>query len=111
MDEIFADWFADHNEAEVMELFAEKNVVAGPVLDIGDIFKDPHYAARDDIVSVPDADFGQVKMQGVVPRFSETPGEVRHTGGALGQDNDAVLCGLLGLDAAQIEHLRSLKVV
>ncbi len=111
LDEMLADWFADHSEAEVMELFAEKNVVAGPVLDIGDIFKDAHYAAREDIVSVPDADFGQVKMQGVVPRFSETPGEVRHPGGALGQDNDAVLRGLLGLDAAQIEHLRSLKVV
>jgi crotonobetainyl-CoA:carnitine CoA-transferase CaiB-like acyl-CoA transferase len=111
LDQMVSDWFARHSEAEVMELFARKNVVAGPVLDIGDIFRDPHYAAREDIVSVADRDFGQVRMQNVAPRLSATPGRVRHPGGGLGQDNEAVFCGQLGLDAAQLARLKALKVI
>ncbi len=72
-----------------MQLFDKEEVVAGPVLDIRDIVKDPHYLARENIVSVQDDDFGSVRMQGVVPKFSSTPGEVRHAGRALGADNDA----------------------
>ncbi len=111
LDKLIADWFVEHDEAEIMELFVDKSVVAGPVYDIRDIFKNEHYAARKSIISVPDGDFGQVKMQGVVPKFSETPGEVRHSGGNLGQDNEDILKNLLGLDATQMEHLKSLKVI
>lgn len=111
LDEMMASWFVRHAEAEIMQLFGKLNVVAGPVLDIGDIFNDPHYAAREGIVSVPDPDFGQVRMQGVVPKFSQTPGEVRHPGGALGQDNEAVFRGLLGLDETELERLKALKVI
>ena len=78
---------------------------AEPVLDIRDIMKDPHYLARGNIVSVPDGDFGTVRMQGVVPKFSGTPGEVRHSGRALGADNVEVYRGLLGLTEAQYEAL------
>ena len=111
LDEMMASWFVRHSEAEIMQLFDEMNVVAGPVLNIGDIFKDPHYAAREDIVSVPDPDFGEVKMQGVVPKFSQTPGRVRYPGGALGQDNDAVFGTMLGLDETELERLKTLKVI
>lgn len=111
LDDMMADWFVRHEEAEIMELFDKENVVAGPVLDIGDIFKDPHYAAREGIVTVPDADFGQVKMQGVVPKFSTTPGKVRYPGGALGQDNEVVFRDMLGLDEAELERLKALKVI
>ena len=111
LDEMMASWFVRYSEAEIMQLFDEMNVVAGPVLNIGDIFKDPHYAAREDIVSVPDPDFGEVKMQGVVPKFSQTPGRVRYPGGALGQDNDAVFGTMLGLDDTELERLKALKVI
>lgn len=111
LDEMMASWFVRYSEAEIMQLFGEMNVVAGPVLDIGDIFKDPHYTAREDIVSVPDPDFGEVKMQGVVPKFSQTPGRVRYPGGALGQDNDAVFGTMLGLDDTELERLKTLKVI
>ena len=75
-----------------------------------DIDDDPQFAARQAIVSVPDAELGSVRMQGVVPRFSETPGAVRHAGPAMGQHNDEVYGGL-GLSAAQIEALKARKVI
>jgi crotonobetainyl-CoA:carnitine CoA-transferase CaiB-like acyl-CoA transferase len=60
---------------------------------------------------VPDEDFGSVRMQGVVPRFVETPGEVRHSGRALGADNDDVYLNMLGLSRTELEQLKSEGIV
>jgi len=106
-----ADWFAQRDADAVIQLFDRENVVAGLVYDIRDIFKDPHYAARENIVEVPDDDFGHVRMQGVVPRFLRTPGSVRRAGGRIGQDNDAIYRTELGLGDADLEQLRAQKVI
>jgi crotonobetainyl-CoA:carnitine CoA-transferase CaiB-like acyl-CoA transferase len=99
LDALIADWFKERDLAEIMQLFDRANVVAGPVYDIRDIMADPHYEARENIVSVPDGDFGSVRMQNVAPRFSRTPGRVRHAGGAMGADNPEVFAGIgIGLD-------------
>lgn len=105
LDDIIAAWFKQRDCEDLMRLFDEAEVVAGPVLDIRDIAKDPQYLARENIVSVPDDDFGSVRMQGVVPKFSSTPGEVRHSGRALGADNIEVYQKMLGLTAAQFDEL------
>lgn len=111
LDALIAAWFGQHELAHIMRLFEEKNVVAGPVLDIEDIFRDPHYAARENIVEVPDGDFGKVRMQSVVPKFSETPGAVRHSGGELGRDNRAIFVDELGLDDGEFKRLQANKVI
>lgn len=105
LDDIIAAWFRQRDCDELMQLFEKAEVVAGPVLDIRDIVKDPQYLARENIVAVRDDDFGNVRMQGVVPKFSRTPGEVRHSGRALGADNEAVFKELLGLSDAQLAEL------
>ena len=81
------------------------------VLDIRDIFKDPHYIARQNIVSVPDGDFGEVRMQGVTPKFSRTPGEVRHSGGELGADNRAIFVDELGVSESEFAALQAQGVI
>jgi crotonobetainyl-CoA:carnitine CoA-transferase CaiB-like acyl-CoA transferase len=94
-----------------MAIFDAADVVAGPILDIADIMRDPHYAARGNTVRVPDVDFGTVRMQGVTPRFLETPGEVRHAGRALGADNRAVFVDGLGIADAEFERLTAASVI
>jgi len=111
LDEIIAGWFRERDCAAVMALFEEAEVVAGPVLDISDIVRDPHYQARANIVSVSDDDFGEVRMQGVVPRFLDTPGEVRHAGRALGADNREVYQGMLGLSQQEFDALSAQGVI
>jgi crotonobetainyl-CoA:carnitine CoA-transferase CaiB-like acyl-CoA transferase len=111
LDAVIADWFRVRTLDQVMALFDRAGVVAGPVLDIAGIDADPHYRARGNIVSVPDDDFGAVRMQGVVPRFVETPGEVRHAGRALGADNQAIYGGRLGLSAEEIAALAASGVI
>jgi len=111
LDELIAQWFSRRSAAEVMALFEQADVVAGPVLDIRDIFADPHYLARRNIVEAEDEDFGSVRMQGVVPKFKETPGEVRHAGRRLGADNHAVYVGELGFPEQKLAELRGRGVI
>jgi succinyl-CoA--D-citramalate CoA-transferase len=111
LDAFIAAWFKERSCDEVMTLFDQADVVAGPVLDIGDIVKDPQYRARENIVAVPDDDFGAVRMQGVVPKFADTPGEVRHAGRALGADNRAIFVEELGLSEADFSALQAEGVI
>jgi crotonobetainyl-CoA:carnitine CoA-transferase CaiB-like acyl-CoA transferase len=111
LDEIIANWFKQRDCDDLMALFERAEVVAGPVLDIRDIATDPQYIARRNIVSVPDDDFGSVKMQGVVPRFLGTPGEVRHSGRGLGADNVEVFTQLLGLTTDELKALQEEGVI
>ena len=101
----------ERTTAEVMDALEQHDVVAGPVIDIAGIFRDPHYQARENVVAVPDGELGTVRMPGVVPRFSRSRTEVRFSGGAAGQDNEDVYGGLLGLDAKALDALRGQGVV
>jgi crotonobetainyl-CoA:carnitine CoA-transferase CaiB-like acyl-CoA transferase len=76
-------------------------------MSIADIAADPHYQARDMVAHVPDARFsaGEAIMPGIVPRLSSTPGEIRHAGGELGADNQAIYSDLLGLSPSELAHL------
>jgi len=76
-----------------------------PIYDAADIFADPHFIAREAIVSVADEELGDVRMQCVVPRFSETPVAVRRAGPSLGQHNDETFAAL-GLSVQEIARLR-----
>ncbi len=107
LDATLAAWFARHESAAILRAFEDAGVVAGPVLDIRDIVDDPHYRARGNIVAVPDEDFGEVRMQGAVPRFGRTPGGVAHAGRRLGADNASIYGELLELPADELARLRA----
>lgn len=111
LDAILAGWFGAHAEAEALARLEAAGAVAGPVYDVPRILEDPHYAARDDIATVHDPVAGDLRMPGVIPKFSETPGALRHAGPALGAHNDEIYAGRLGLDAAEMDRLRADGVV
>jgi crotonobetainyl-CoA:carnitine CoA-transferase CaiB-like acyl-CoA transferase len=81
-----------------------------PIYDAADVFADPHFIARNAIISVNDAELGDVKMQCVVPRFSETPGAVHSTGPSLGQHNQEIY-EALGLSNDEIKKLQAGRVI
>jgi crotonobetainyl-CoA:carnitine CoA-transferase CaiB-like acyl-CoA transferase len=111
IEEIMRDWFLARTADEAMTVFTKHEVSASPIYNIADIFEDAHFAAREAIVSVPDADFGSVKMQGVVPRFSNTPGKVWRTGPALGEHNSQIYRDQLGIDPDTLKDLENKKVI
>jgi crotonobetainyl-CoA:carnitine CoA-transferase CaiB-like acyl-CoA transferase len=110
IDAIASDAIARHTLDELRDLFHAHEVGFSPIYDASDIFADPHFRARETIVSVPDEELGDVRMQCVVPRFSETPVAVRRAGPSLGQHNDEVFAAL-GLPAQEIARLRGAKTI
>lgn len=95
--------------AELGERLVAHEVGFSPIHDIADVFADPQMRAREAIVPVPDSELGEVRMQTVVPRFSETACAVRAAGPALDEHGEAILAEL-GFDAAQRAALRSAGV-
>jgi crotonobetainyl-CoA:carnitine CoA-transferase CaiB-like acyl-CoA transferase len=89
---------------ENLRIISDNALTAGPVQTIAEIEADPHWRERGLTVDVPN-DGGTVRMHDVVPRFSETPGEIRWAGGALGQDNERVY-GELGVTPDELQRLR-----
>ena len=111
VDELVEKWVAERTLAEAMSVFEAAEVTAAPVYDAEQLLADEHLQARGTYVRVDDADFGPMTVQAPVVQLSETPGHIEHLGRALGADNDAVLGGLLGLDAARLAELRAAHVI
>ncbi len=111
LDEMISAWTRERSVEEVIEVLAEAGVPTGKVFTAVDMVEDPHYAARENVVTVEDPEIGAFPMQNVVPRLSETPGKVRWTGPALGQHNDEVYGGLLKLGEEDRAGLRERGIV
>ena len=103
-------WAAAHTSDEVLATCEAAGTPAGRIYSVADMVKDPQYLAREMIRSVMLPD-GPVKMPGVVPKLSHTPGDIHWAGPALGEHTDQVLQGMLGLSREQIALLRERKVV
>ena len=100
LDALIGEWTATMTIAELDAKMVEAGVPAGRVYDAEDMLADPHFAARDALVTVADAEFGEVTMQGVFPKLSATPGSVRRPAPlTVGQDGAEVLKRWLGREA------------
>jgi len=105
---IVRDWAAERDAAEIDRVLNEAGVISGPIYTIADIFEDEHFWAREMLVKHEDPGFGEYIGPGIVPKFSETPGEVRWSGTwEEGSHNQEVYGGLLGLSDEEIERLRA----
>ena len=104
-------WTSTLSTREVLDLMDRHGVPAGLIYRPPDMLDDPHFKARDAIVSVPHPDFGELRMQNVAPKLSETPGSIRSPSPEMGQHNDEVYRGLLGLDESRYAALKAANVV
>jgi crotonobetainyl-CoA:carnitine CoA-transferase CaiB-like acyl-CoA transferase len=110
IDAAVAAWIGERPREEVLAAFEAAEAAIAPIYDARDVLADPQLAALDAIASVEDAELGPIRMPNVISRLSETPGEIRTTGGRHGADTAAVLAEL-GVDAAELERLRAAGVV
>lgn len=112
LNAIIEAWTTAHDLTALERILHDADVPATRIYTMADIFRDPHYKARQAIVDAPDGELGSVKMANVVPRLSATPGRVRHAGGqVIGGDTRAVLSQVAGLSDAEIESLRAAGIV
>ncbi|MBT3660416.1 MAG: CoA transferase [Rhodospirillaceae bacterium] len=106
VDGIVSNWIGRHDLNVVLDEFEKAEAAIGPAYSIDQIFEDPQYQARGDIVEIADEDLGTLKMTNAFPFMSETPAEVRHAGARKGQHNDEILGDELGLTADEIAKLK-----
>lgn len=113
IDEIVADWAAQHDAGTLTRVLEEAGVVVGPVNTVAEVVKDPQFQARDMLVPHFDERIGEdVLGPGVVPKLSATPGSVRWAGPPRpGAHNAEVYGELLGLDAEQLRALAADGVI
>jgi crotonobetainyl-CoA:carnitine CoA-transferase CaiB-like acyl-CoA transferase len=111
VDRLMAGWFAEHTAEEAQRILDDAGVPVSPIYSIADIFADPQYLARGDIIQPEDPQIGPIPMPAILPRFSRTPGEVRFVGPRLGEHNDQIYGGLLGLDADERARLQANGVI
>lgn len=108
LDALIDAWTSGHTVAEVEALMNAHSVPAGKVYRAPEMLADPHFAAREAIVTVDTERYGPLKMQNVVPRLSGTPSSVRSPAPSIvGQHNAEVYCELLGLSEAELAGLKA----
>ncbi|MEH7385940.1 CoA transferase [Bacillus sp. JJ1521] len=107
---IVSKWIKGFTQKQLLEKSDSFGVPISPIYTIEDIFNDPHYQARENIVEVEHPRLGKIKVPGVVPKFSKTPGAIRHRAPELGEHNNAIL-GELGFSAEKINELKEKGVI
>jgi crotonobetainyl-CoA:carnitine CoA-transferase CaiB-like acyl-CoA transferase len=105
VNRIVAGWIASHDHRTILSACEKFDVPASLIYSIADIFEDPQYRARGNIRTTASR-IGDIAVPEVVPRLSETPGEIRWLGEALGAQNDEVFEGLLKLTKEEVQQLR-----
>ncbi len=111
LDALIADWTAQHNGDELLAILEEHAVPAGRIYTAADMLTDPHYLAREMVLRATSHQGWNVPMTGIVPKFSATPGAVRHPGPRLGQHTQAVLRDVAGIDATEIADLVAAQLI
>jgi crotonobetainyl-CoA:carnitine CoA-transferase CaiB-like acyl-CoA transferase len=111
LDSLIEDWVRQHTTEEIMRSLEEAAVPVGPIYSAEDIVEDEQYHARGMLLETEIEGIGTVKMPGLVPKLSETPGQVEWYGGPLGAHNEEVYGGLLGLSTEEIERLSEEGVI
>ncbi len=111
LDERIGAWTRTLTSEALLARLEAHGVPFGKVYTAPDMLEDPQFAAREAIATVDHPVFGKVRMQNVFPKLSETPGEVRWPGPALGEHTEAVLGERLGLGADRLAALKSAGVI
>ena len=105
IDALVAEWTSAHDIEDLEVILNKGDVPASRIFTMADIFKDPHYRARDMLVPTPDEEMGTVTLAGVVPKLSATPGKLRWSGHRIGQDTRAFLKQAARLSDDDIDRL------
>jgi len=107
LEGVVAAWAGRHTAEEIDRILNDAGVICGPIYTIADIFEDEQFRARDMLIEHVDPEFGSYVGPGIVPKFSETPCDVRWSATwEEGSHNRDVYGGLLGLSDDELVRLK-----
>lgn len=111
LNDVVGQWIVGNEVSVVTSALTNHGIPFALALSVVDIFEDPHYEARGNLTTVEHPTLGPLRMQGVVPKLSSTPGGTPSAAPALGANNEEVFLGLLGMDRAELDGLHANGVV
>jgi formyl-CoA transferase len=111
LDDLIGEWTKNYSSEELRDLMNEHGVPNGKIFTAPDMLENEHYAARDAIVSMNHPALGELKMQNVFPKMSETQGKVKWCGPELGQHNDEIYGEMLKMDESTIEEYKEKGII
>lgn len=111
LDKLINEWTVNYSCYEVMGILQKVGVAAVPCLDAQGNFLDPHFQERQAFVSIDHPGGDTAWIPGLLWRMSDTPCEIRRPAPMIGNHNDHVFGGLLGLSEKEISQLMEEKVI
>jgi formyl-CoA transferase/succinyl-CoA--D-citramalate CoA-transferase len=111
LDDLIGAWTATLPAAALLERLEAHGVPAGQIFTAREMLSDPQYLARKMVQRHLSYQGWEVPMTGIVPRFTRTPGAVRHTGQPLGHDTDAVLREVAGCTDDELDELAKARLI
>ncbi len=111
LDSLIGEWTATMTSAGLEALLNEHSVPNGKIFTAPDMLADAHFAAREAVVRLAHPQLGEFAMQNVVPKLSDTPGEIRWVGPELGEHTEEVLGDLLDIDDVALAELRHAGII
>ena len=110
LDKLISKFIKKYSRKEVLNIFSKEGITVGPVLDISEIIEHPYIHDREVLIDHYNKEYGNVLMHQAFPRLSKTPGKIRNSAPALGDDTNVVLKEI-GLSNKQIHMLRKNKII
>jgi crotonobetainyl-CoA:carnitine CoA-transferase CaiB-like acyl-CoA transferase len=111
VNRMVAEWVGSQTLAQILAECEAGGVPCAKIYSIKDIFEDPQYKARENLMKIEDPRLGPLVLPTAMPRMSETPAQFQHAGRALGADTAEVFGQLLGIDREELETLRKQGIV
>ena len=111
VDGLVTKFTRSYSQAEVLQKCNDGEVPCGAINSVADIFEDPQFEARDNLLRFQDPVAGEIVVPGVIPKLSKTPGRVKHVGPSLGDGIADVYGELLGMSTAEIANLKDKGVI
>ena len=111
LDEQIEAWTKTMDMKDVLKILDEYQIPAGPIYNIEDIFNDVHYKARDMIESVKVEGLGELRVPGIMPKFSRTPGRIKWAGAKLGEHNKEIYKDMLGMSEEELKEMEEKGIV
>lgn len=111
LDDLIGEWTKTKTVKELEDLMDKNSVPSGLIYRAPEMLADAHFKAREAIIEVADKTLGTLKMQNTFPKLSSTPGKVRWTGPDLGEHNEEIYGGILGMNAATMKDYQERGII
>ncbi|MED2974096.1 CaiB/BaiF CoA-transferase family protein [Fictibacillus sp. B-59209] len=111
LDSVIGEWTIQREIGEALEILDEYNIPAGSIYSVEDMFLDPHFQAREMISEMDVEGLGKLKVPGIVPKFSETPGNINWAGPKIGEHTEQILKETLGVSDLQYTEWKDSGVI